>query len=174
MNDTLTDSKRRGPYLSYLADPVAKVPKVSRWRKQQPCDVLSTTASQNFGEEVSRRLSSPVVNADNSANEPVEYNPIPSTLSQESTNEEGWENSCVGEPVEDTSDDEAQAPCDCSFDHEPALFSSLLSGDTPTTTPANDVDDSGKYADDEEFEYEDSEDETSPAGMMLLIFLNDS
>ena len=47
--DTSTPLKRRGPYLCYLADPAAKVPKVSNWRKQGPCNVLSTTASQHVG-----------------------------------------------------------------------------------------------------------------------------
>ena len=52
-DDAPTPSKRRGPYLRYLADPAAKVPKVLNWRKQGPCNVLSTTASQHGVSEIS-------------------------------------------------------------------------------------------------------------------------
>ena len=162
--DTSTPSKRRGPYLRYLADPAAKVPKVSNWRKQGPCNMLSTIASQHVGvSEISRTAPPPNVSISdvNSVNEPVEY-PGPfghASVLPDSTDEEGWEN-CVDKPVQVTYTENEVQVDDCLF--EPALSSSSLSAAD---------DDSEKFADDEEFEYVESDDEMDTTGTVRLIFL---
>ena len=97
----------------------------------------------------------------NSVNEPVEY-PGPfghTTVLPDSTDEEGWEN-CVDEPVQDTYTENEVQIDDCLF--EPALSSSSLS--------AIDGSDSEKFADDEEFEYGESDDEIDTTGTVRLIF----
>ncbi|KAJ7318282.1 hypothetical protein OS493_038017 [Desmophyllum pertusum] len=94
----------------------------------------------------SKEETSPLTNDVSSVDEPEEY-PGPSghtTMLQDSTDQESLENCCVDDPVQD--DDEVELG-DIAF--EPALSSCC------TTS----VDDSEKCADDEAFEYEESDDE---------------
>lgn len=162
--DASTPSKKRGPYLRYLADPAAKIPKVSNWRKQGPCNVLSTTASQHVGVSEVARAAPPTesVSDVNSVNEPVEY-PGPfghTTVLSDITDEDSWE-SCVDEPDQVTYNENEVQIEDCLF--EPALSSSSLS--------AVDGGDGEKFADDEEFEYGESDDEVDTTGTSCLILL---
>lgn len=156
-------SNRRGPYLHYLAYPAAKIPKVSNWRKQGPCHASPTTAPRHVGvSEVSRTAPPNVSVSDvNSVDEPVEYpasfghtNVLP-----DNTDEDGREN-CVDEPVQVTDTENEVQIDDCLFD--PALSSPSLT--------AVDGGDSEKFADDEDFEYGESDDEIDTTGTVGLIF----